>query len=105
MKLIALACTCMLHHDGNIVTHYQYISYPDGAVLAGLLTWARNTVVSRTSVQFTLKLSLDYSYYNNVSVGDTIPLPGLLLYGDNSQLDEDTMMEVVLLLNVSWVHI
>ena len=61
-------------------------------MLSGLLTWARLTGVSRTSVQFTLTLSLDYG---NVSVGDTIPLPGLLLYGDNSQVDESVMMEVM----------
>ena len=64
-------------------------------MLAGLLTWARNTGVSRTSVQFTLTLSLDHAYYDDVTVDDTIPLPGLLLYGDNSQVDEEAMMEVV----------
>lgn len=71
----------------------------DGAVLSGLLTWARLTGVSRTSVQFTLTLSLDHVYYGDVSVGDTIPLPGLLLYGDNSQVDEGAMMEVMNITN------
>lgn len=63
-------------------------------VLAGVLTWARDITVSRTSVQFTLSLSLDRSYYPDVNVSDMITLPGLLHYGDNSELDEAVMMEV-----------
>ena len=63
-------------------------------MLAGLLTWVRDIAVGRTAVQFTLSLSLDWSYYPNTSVADLIALPGLLHYGDNSELDEAVMMEV-----------
>lgn len=70
------------------------MSHSDDAVLAGLLTWVRDIAVGRTAVQFTLSLSLDRSYYPNTSVADLIALPGLLHYGDNSELDEAVMMEV-----------
>jgi len=70
--------------------------HSDGAVLAGVLTWARDVTAGRTAVKFTLELSLDRFYYPNVSVADMIPLPGLLHYGDNDELDEDVMMEVLL---------
>ena len=59
-----------------------------------MLTWVRDITVGRTSVQFTLSLSLDRSYYPDVNVSDMITLPGLLHYGDNSELDEAVMMEV-----------
>ena len=68
--------------------------HSDDAVLAGLLTWTRDIAVSRTAVQFTLSLSLDRSYYPNTSIADLIALPGLLHYGDSSELDEAVMMEV-----------
>lgn len=63
-----------------------------------MLTWARDVTAGRTAVQFTLSLSLDRSYYSNVSVADMIPLPGLLHYGDNNELDEAVMMEVLLMI-------
>lgn len=59
-----------------------------------MLTWARDIAVSRTAVQFTLSLSLDRSYYPNASITDTVALPGLLHFGDSSELDEAVMMEV-----------
>ena len=60
-----------------------------------MLTWARNIAAGRTAVQFTLSLSLDQSYYPNVSLGHVIPLPGLLYYGDSSEQDEAVMMKVL----------
>ena len=66
-----------------------------------MLTWARDITAGRTAVQFTLSLSLDYSYYPNVSVADMIMLPGLLHYGDSSELDEAVMMEVLITAYVS----
>ena len=62
-----------------------------------MLTWARDITGGRTTVQFTLSLSLDRSYYPNVNVSDMITLPGLLHYGDSSELDEAVMMKVLII--------
>ena len=70
-------------------------------MLGGVLTWARDVSVGRTAVVFTLTLSLDHYYYPNVSVASIIPLPGLLHYGDNSELDDAVMMMVLMISCVS----
>ncbi len=61
----------------------------DEAVLSGSLVWKRmDPPFPRTLAEFTLSLTLSSSFYFNKSEGDTIEMPGVLMFGDETLAEE-----------------
>lgn len=71
-------------------------SFLDGNVLSGTLTWEATPTKGRASATLYLTLTLLQSAYSNVSdVGVvTIPLPGVLRYGDGTNTDQSDRLTI-----------
>lgn len=71
----------------------------DEAVISGSLSWESALENGRTAARLLLTLTLDRSYYpdiNSTHVGvATIPIPGVLKFGDGSNADQSDRLEVV----------
>lgn len=72
-----------------------FLVYPfcslDESVLSGSLTWRRIELPDdpRTKAEFHLSLTLSTNSYPNVNgVDDVINMPGMLMYGDDTQADD-----------------
>ena len=69
------------------------------AVISGSLSWQSALENGRTAAQLTLTLTLQRSYYPDINSTHvrvaSIPIPGVLNFGDGSMVDQSDLMEVV----------
>ena len=61
-------------------------------MISGSLIWKQASIYHpRTTVEFTLSLTLSSHYYSNISEGDELVMPGSLMFGDETQAESVLM--------------
>lgn len=61
----------------------------DEAVISGSLVWKKvPSGFPRTLAEFMLTLTLSSNYYGNYSIGSEVSMPGMLMFGDDSETNE-----------------